>query len=396
MSSTPVIRLRGDKERSLLRRHPWIFSGAILREDAGIEPGQTVDVVGEDHAFLARGAYSPSSQIRVRVWTFEEDETVDEGFLRRRLQVAMHARRDLVRGSTAVRMVNAESDGLPGLVVDRYGDVLVCQFLSAGVEAWRAAIIEALADLGAAACLYERSDAEVRAKEGLEQRSGLLRGQEPPALVEVVENERRYLVDVRRGHKTGFYIDQRSGRDAAQRWAGGRSVLNAFSYTGGFAVAALRGGAAGVLSIDSSRDALELARRNLELNGLADERSENVEGDVFALLRRFRDARRSFDMIVLDPPKFAESRAQLDRAARGYKDINLLAFKLLSPGGVLLTFSCSGLMQPELFQKIVADAALDARRDAQILERLEQPPDHPVATTFPEGGYLKGLVCRVA
>ncbi|HYC56226.1 MAG TPA: class I SAM-dependent methyltransferase [Candidatus Binatia bacterium] len=395
MSDLPVIRLRGDKERSLLRRHPWIFSGAILREESGIERGETVDVVGEDHSFLARGAYSPSSQIRVRVWSFEENEQIDASFLQRRIERAVSARSSLATGTTALRLVNAESDGLPGLIVDRYGDVVVCQFLAAGTERWRDVIVNAVLQATDAASIYERSDADVRSKEGLEVRTGLLAGQEPPKLVEIVEHGRRFLVDVRGGHKTGFYIDQRFGRDAAARWCGGRRVLNAFSYTGGFAVAALGGGAASVLSIDTSADALELARRNVELNACEGE-AEFVEGDVFAVLRRYRDARRSFDAIVLDPPKFADSRAQVDRAARGYKDINLLAFKLLAPGGILLTFSCSGLIAPDLFQKIVADAALDARRDAQIVERLGQPPDHPIATSFPEGAYLKGLVCRVA
>lgn len=243
--------------------------------------------------------------------------------------------------------------------------------------------------------IHERSDADVREKEGLPSRVGLMRGREAPERIRIEESDRCYLVDVREGHKTGFYLDQRLGRDAVARWSAGAEVLNAFSYTGGFSVAALRGGATRVLDVDTSAAALEMAKENVAANGLAAGRYETLEGDVFALLRKFRDSRRSFDVIVLDPPKFVDARAHLDKAARGYKDINLLAFKLLRPGGILLTFSCSGLMPPELFQKIVADAAVDARRDAALIERLSQPADHPVALPFPEGAYLKGLVCRV-
>ncbi|MBI5504383.1 MAG: class I SAM-dependent methyltransferase [Deltaproteobacteria bacterium] len=391
------LTLFSDKDRSLRRRHPWVFSGAIAREPPGLSSGQTVDVRDADGGFLARAAYSPSSQIRARVWTFDEREAVDESFFVSRIESALEARRVLVpAGQTnACRLVNAESDGLPGLVVDRYGDVVVCQFLAAGPERWRDAIVAALWRTAGATSIYERSDVEVRLKEGLISRTGLLAGAEPPQLVDIVEHGLRLAVDVRAGHKTGFYLDQRANRRAAARYAEGREVLNAFSYTGAFAVAALAAGAAKVTNVDTSSSALELGDHNIALNGLPADRVENIEADVFALLRRFRDSRRSFDMIVLDPPKFAGSRLQMDKAARGYKDINLLAFKLLRPGGVLLTFSCSGLMTPELFQKIIADAALDAGREAQIVERLGQPADHPTALAFPEGTYLKGLVCRV-
>jgi 23S rRNA (cytosine1962-C5)-methyltransferase len=295
----------------------------------------------------------------------------------------------------AVRLVNAESDGLPGVVVDRYADVVVCQFLSAGAERWREAIVDALMSESAPSAVYERSDADVRQKEGLEPRAGLLRGSEPPKHVEIREGPCRHLVDVRTGHKTGFYLDQRDNRTALRSLVAGKEVLNCFSYTGAFALHALVAGAAHVTNLDSSAAALELAEQQSLLGEIEAGRMEQIEADAFVQLRRFRDSRRSFDVIVLDPPKFAESKAQVERAARGYKDVNLLAFKLLRPGGLLMTFSCSGAIGPDLFQKIVADAALDARRDARIVGQLRQAPDHPVALAFPEGLYLKGLLCAV-
>jgi 23S rRNA (cytosine1962-C5)-methyltransferase len=395
--SRPVARVARGKEKSLLRRHPWVFSGAISEEPGRVSFGETVDLVSADGEFLARAAWSPESQIRARVWTFDESEAVDDAFFARRIEAAVRARERFAadagfRGN-AMRLVHGESDGIPGFIADRYGDTVVCQFLSAGAERWYGAIVEALASATGAASIYERSDADVRDKEGLPSRAGLVRGAEPPELVEIDESGRRYLVDVREGHKTGFYLDQRFSRDAAARWCAGREVLNAFAYTGGFSVAALAGGAARVTDVDTSGPSLALAARNVAAGGFGEDRYEAIEADVFALLRRFRDSRRSFDAIVLDPPKFVDARAHLDKGARGYKDINLLAFKLLRPGGVLLTFSCSGIVGPELFQKIVADAAVDARRDAVIMERLAQPPDHPVSLAFPEGAYLKGLVC---
>jgi 23S rRNA (cytosine1962-C5)-methyltransferase len=409
VGSSPLaaVRLAPGKEKSLLRLHPWVFSGAIADEPRRLRSGETVDLLSAGGEFLARAAWSPDSQIRARVWTFDRDEAVDEDFFRRRIARAVEARRAMAEpgrlAGNAVRLVHGESDGLPGLVVDRYGDVVVMQVLAAGVERWHAAIVSALVEATGAATVWERSDADVREKEGLVSRTGLAAGLEPAELVRIDENGRTYLVDVREGHKTGFFLDQRHGRDAAARWCRGRDVLNAFSYTGGFSVAVLSGGARSVVDVDTSADALALARRNVEANGFGggDGGGEGtggydaIEGDVFALLRRFRDSRRTFDAIVLDPPKFADARAHLDKAARGYKDINLLAFKLLRPGGVLLTFSCSGLMSSELFQKVVADAAVDARREAVLVERLAQGADHPVALPFPEGAYLKGLVCRV-
>jgi 23S rRNA (cytosine1962-C5)-methyltransferase len=295
-----------------------------------------------------------------------------------------------------VRLVNAESDGLPGIIADRYGDFLVVQFLSAGADYWKGAVVETLMRLMSVSGVYERSDAGVREKEGLPKLAGTLAGREPQDLVEIREGSCRFLVDIKRGHKTGFYLDQRENRGMIAEFARGTEMLNCFSYTGGFGVAALQAGAAKVTNVDTSAGALELARRNSEINGLDASNLESVEGDAFTVLRRWRDAGRAFDVIVLDPPKFAESQSQLARASRGYKDINLLAFKLLRPGGILFTFSCSGLMSPELFQKIVADAALDAGCDAQIIRRLAQASDHPTLLSFPEGSYLKGFICRAA
>jgi 23S rRNA (cytosine1962-C5)-methyltransferase len=393
--------LRPNRERSLLQRHPWVFAGAIRAIRGEPLPGETVDVVSSSGGFLARGAYSPSSQIAVRVWTWDEAEEVSSDFFAARLRRALAARDDgspgaAPPGPNAVRLVNAESDGLPGLIVDRYAGYVVCQFLSAGAEHWKETIVGILA---AGHCGlrggFERSDVDVREKEGLPPFVGPLFGEEPPELIEVAEHGLRYLVDVRRGHKTGFYLDQRENRRIVGGLAAGKEVLNAFAYTGGFGLAALRGGAARVVNIDSSAAALELGGRNAALNGFPPAVCEQVRADAFTELRHFRDARRAFDLIVLDPPKLAYSAAQLERAGRAYKDINLLALKLLRPGGLLVTFSCSGVVSADLFQKIVHGAALDAARPAQIVGRLCQAPDHPVLLSFPEGEYLKGLILRV-
>lgn len=393
----PALTLKPQREKSLLRRHPWVFSGAVAEVRGDPSPGATVDVVAADGSWLARAAYSPHSQIVARVWTFDAAEEIEAPFFRARLEraVALRQALGLIAPASAVRLVNAESDGLPGLVVDRYGDFLVCHFLSAGAEAWKRTIVDEMQALPPCAGVYERSDVEVREKEGLPRVTGVLAGEPPPERVLIEENGARFWIDLRHGHKTGFYLDQRDNRALLTRYAPGREVLNGFAYSGGFGVMALLGGAAHVTNVETSAAALELARLNVDVNGLDPARLTNTEGDVFAVLRQYRDARRQFDLIVLDPPKFAESRHQVERAARGYKDINLLAFKLLRPGGVLFTFSCSGAVEAALFQKIVADAALDAGREAHIVQRLTQAADHPVALNFPEGEYLKGLVCRV-
>jgi 23S rRNA (cytosine1962-C5)-methyltransferase len=392
-----TIVLKRGREKSLMRRHPWIFSGAIARVEGKPRQGETVDILAAEGAVLARGSYSPASQITVRVWTFDPQEEVTPEFFHGRLERAIDSRRALLadEGPHGVRLVNAESDGLPGIIVDLYADFIVGQFLTAGAEYWKGAVVEALSRLASVSGIYERSDADVREKEDLPKLAGVLAGAEPPDLVEIREGPCRYLVDVKRGHKTGFYLDQRENRRMMEEFAPGADALNCFSYTGGFGIAALHAGAARVTNVDSSASALELARKNAELNGLDASSLENVEADAFTIMRRWRDAGRLFDLIVLDPPKFAQSQSQLMRAGRAYKDINLLAFKLLAPGGTLLTFSCSGLVSAELFQKIVADAALDAGREAQIVRRLAQAGDHPTLLSFPEGAYLKGLICKV-
>lgn len=391
------ILLKAGREDSLARKHPWIFSGAIEKVNGQPGHGDTVEVrVSKSGKFLGRAAYSPSSQIKARMWAFD-DEAIGEAFFRRRLENALALRRDrLAEEGGGCRLVNAESDLLPGLVVDHYAGVLVIQLLTAGAERWREVLASLLRELlPAARCLYERSDAESREKEGLSPRVGLVWGEEPPEDLEIVEDGCRYGVDVRGGHKTGFYLDQRDNRARVAGYAAGREVLNAFSYTGGFGIAALTAGAKSVLNIDASAAALELARRNAERNGLDAGAFGCLEGNVFSVLRALRAEERRFDLIVLDPPKFVDSRTHLEKAARGYKDINHLACQLLRPQGMLFTFSCSGLMPTDLFQKIVADAALDAGRPAQILHRLGPPSDHPTLLAFPEGTYLKGLACRV-
>ena len=392
-----VVIVKAGREKSLLRHHPWVYASAIDRIDGSPRSGETVEIRAHNGAWLGRGAYSPNSQIAIRVWSFSTQQQVCTEFLRLRLQIAIDGRRSLLAESQtpALRLVNAESDGLPGVVVDRYGDYLVCQFTAAGAEHWKPEIVTQLRALLMCTGIYERSDVDVREKEGLPPYVGPLWGETPPPLLQMHEHRCRFWVDTQHGHKTGFYLDQRDNRETVARRCAGAEVLDTFAYTGAFAVAALVAGAQRVTAIDSSAEALQLAARNAELNGLASDALECMQGDAFQLLRRFRDSGRTFDAIVLDPPKFAAARSQLAGAARGYKDINLLAFKLLRRDGILATFSCSGVMPTELFQKIVADAALDAGREVQILRRLTQAPDHPVVLSFPEGSYLKGLLCRV-
>jgi 23S rRNA (cytosine1962-C5)-methyltransferase len=391
----PAIILKPGREKSLLRRHPWIFSGGVEQVEGEPRPGETVDLLASNGEFLARASYSPSSQIRARVWTFEEDEAVDQDFFRRRIRSAidMRARSRLEALSNAYRLVYAESDGISGLIVDRYGETLVLQSLTAGTEFWKETLGNVLLEETGASSLFERSDADVRELEGLAPRTGVLRGDLPSPALRITEHGLKFHVNLESGHKTGFYLDQRDNRLGVRELSHGSDVLDCFCYTGGFTVNALAGGAASVLSIDSSAEALALCEKNIALNNLDPARQTSQEGDVFQLLRRLRDEGRSFDIIILDPPKFAPTTAQVERAARAYKDINLFAFKLLRPGGTLVTFSCSGGIDADLFQKIVAGAALDARADAQIVEHLWQAPDHPISLHFPEGAYLKGLVC---
>ena len=390
-----TIILKPGRDESLQRHHPWVFSGAVSEVKGNPSPGQTVNVCACDGTWIATGAYSAHSQISVRIWSFTPGETITGLFFRKQLEYAIAARSPLLEGGdlTACRLVNAESDGLPGLVVDRYNDFLVCQFLSSGAAFFKDVIVHQLADITHAKGIFDRSDTDTRTLEGLEPSVGTLWGEDPPELIEITEHGMRFQVDVRRGHKTGFYLDQCENRMAVKEFSKGAEVLNCFSYTGAFGLAALKGGALQVTNIESSPDAVALGLTNAGLNGM-DQKFLTIEDDVFLVLRSLRDADKKFDLIILDPPKFAASAKQVAGASRGYKDINLLAFKLLKPGGTLFTFSCSGHITVELFGKIVADAALDAKREAQIIRRLGQSSDHPVRLAFPEGSYLKGLICK--
>lgn len=392
----PALLLKPGREKSLLRRHPWIFSGAIHHVDEEPASGATVDLLSSEKRFLARASYSPTSQIRARVWTFE-DEVVDKEFFRRRIRSAieMRQRSKVESQSNAYRLIYAESDYIPGLIVDQYDNVLVLQSLTAGSEYWKETLADLLLEETGLATIYERSDADVRDLEGLTTLAGPLRGQFSSFQFSINEHNLNFIVNLSSGHKTGFYLDQRMNRLRVRELAKDKDVLDCFCYTGGFTVNALAGGAKSVVAIDSSEDALALAKENIASNDLPADKATFIEGDVFQLLRRFRDENRTFDMIVLDPPKFAPTSAHAEKAARAYKDINLLAFKLLRSNGVLVTFSCSGGVDSALFQKIVAGAALDAgaNAEAQIVEYLAQAADHPVSLHFPEGAYLKGLVC---
>lgn len=386
--------LKPGRDKSVKRRHPWVFSGALARVGGAPQPGATVAVQTANGERLALAAYSPHSQIRARVWTWS-DEPVDGGFIAARIRAAALRRADLelAHPGGSVRLLHGEADGLPGIVADRYGAVVVVQLLSAGAEFWREAICDALAGLPGVTGVWERSEGDARALEGLPERTGAVRGVVPES-VEIVEHGVRYALALAGGQKTGFYLDQRDNRARVRAYARGAEVLDCFCYTGGFALNAAAAGATRVLAIDSSGPALEAARAHAALNGGAP--IEWLEADVFQALRRLRDQGRQFDLIVLDPPKFAPTAAHAERAARAYKDINLLGFKLLKPGGRLMTYSCSGGVSAELFQKIVAGAALDAGADARIEGWLHAAPDHPVALAVPESEYLKGLLCLKA
>jgi len=390
--------LKTGRGKSLYRRHPWIFSGAVERVSGNPGVGETVKILSSQGEALGYAAYSPQSSIRARMWNYACQEKVDEAFIANRIKAAIKRRVDqhlLDDDNDSCRLIYAESDEIPGLIVDQYAQVLVAQFLSTGVVRWKEPILEQLKKAAGINSIYERSDVEVRKLEGLSIEKGPLSGQVPEEPVQILENGKKFLADIVNGQKTGFYLDQRDNRRAIQKYTQGRSVLNCFSYTGAFSVYALEGAAEKVVSIDSSASANEMAQRNVSLNKLRIDNNEYITGDVFKELRLLRDKAISFDMIILDPPKFAPTASQVQSAARGYKDINLLAFKLLNPGGILATFSCSGGLDRQLFQKIVADAALDAGVNARILEQLTQGMDHPIALNFPEASYLKGFICRV-
>ncbi len=386
------IRLREGKDRSLLRRHPWVFEGSIAKGKA--DAGETVRVEAADGSFLCWASFSPESLIRVRAWSFDEKERIDAAFFERRIAAALALRARMPIDSDAVRLIHGEADGLPGLIVDRYGDTLSAQFLSAGTERWKQTIADLLLAQTGLTRIYERSDANVRTLEGMEAVTGWLRGDGPTELV-ISENSWKLSLDVAEGHKTGYYLDQRDNRRKfaeVVKHYGCRSVLNCFSYTGGFSVAALAGGATEVISVDSSGPALARANAHVTLNGFDPAHHTALDADVNHTLRDMLRQGRSFDAIVLDPPKFAPTAAHAERAARAYKDINRLGLMLLKPGGLLFSFSCSGGVGPELFHKIVAGAGIDAGADGLILDRVGATPDHPQTIYFPEGEYLKGLL----
>ncbi|MCU1398127.1 MAG: SAM-dependent methyltransferase [Acidimicrobiales bacterium] len=388
----PTLVLRPGREKSVRRLHPWIFSGGVARVDGQPAAGATVRVTASTGEVLGRASYAPASQLRARLWTFDADTEVDDELVTARVLAAAARRSNLVGITDAARLVFSEADGVPGVIADRYADTVVVQLGSAGADHWRDVVADALFSLPGVHCVYERSDIDARQREDLPPRTGLLRGDEPAAETIITERGVRYAVGFTEGQKTGFYLDQRDARAVVADVAAGRSVLNAFSYTGAFGVIAAANGAREVTSLDSSGPALAGARRNAELNGV--EAGEMIEGDAFSELRTLRDRAKQFDLIILDPPKLAQTEAQVARATRAYKDLNLLAAKLLAPGGILMTFSCSGGVSAELFQKVVAGAALDAKRTLRIVGRLDQASDHPVPLSFPEAAYLKGLVLQ--
>ncbi|MCG6274962.1 class I SAM-dependent methyltransferase [Vibrio vulnificus] len=395
--SAAIYLVKG-REKSVVRRHPWIFSRGIDRVEGNPQLGETVDVYGHDGKWLAKAAYSPESQIRARVWSFEKQD-INKAFFVKRIQDAQLLREDVIErdGLTGYRLIAAESDGMPGVTIDRYQNFFVCQLLSAGAEHQKQNIVDALIEVFPDCNVYERSDVSVRKKEGLQETTGVLHGEMPPKSVVIEENGVKISIDIVGGHKTGFYLDQRDSRQQAMKYVKDKEVLNCFSYTGGFGLYALKGGAKRVINADVSQPALDTAKFNAELNefDISKKRAVFLNADVFKLLREYRDQGTKFDVVIMDPPKFAESKAQLNGACRGYKDINMLAMQILNPGGTLLTYSCSGLMDQVLFQKIIADAAVDAGRSVKFVERFEQAADHPTDTAYPEGFYLKGFACKV-
>jgi 23S rRNA (cytosine1962-C5)-methyltransferase len=390
------ITLKVEREKSMLRRHPWIFEGAIEKTEGIIRSGDTVDILASDGTWLAKAAYSPESQIRARVWSFTKSEVIDNAFFKRKLEQALARKQEILKkhNTNAFRLIAAEADGLPGITIDVYVNVVVVQLLSAGAEKHRSKILWSILQLFPDAIVHERSDVDVRKKEGLTPLVQTLHGELPDSVI-IEENGVKICVDLINGHKTGFYLDQRENRRIAASYCDGKTVLNCFSFTGTFGLYALAAGATQIINVDASESALTLSAKNVSINGLDERKVTHLKRDVFELLREYKEAGTKFDVIVLDPPKFVSSKHNLSKASRGYKDINRLALSLLNENGTLLTFSCSGLMPQDLFQKIVADAALDAQRDVFFVQRLAQSEDHPVSGNFPEGYYLKGLVCKV-
>jgi 23S rRNA (cytosine1962-C5)-methyltransferase len=385
------IFLKPGRERPVLNGHPWIFSGAIERIEGDLESVGVADIFDSKKNWLARGYFNPNSQIRVRLLTWQK-ETIDGGFFARRLAQALaFRRRHLPASTTAYRIVNGEGDFLPGLIVDRYGDFLVCQFFTAGMAQFKNEIVEYFKADNSIKGIFDRSDGRVGDEEGLEPSVGVLSGEAPPELITIKETDFQFLIDVRRGQKTGFFLDQRDSRAFILAVAQNQTVLNCFSYTGAFSVYAFGGKAKEVITLDSSKPALEIAEQNIELNRFAGANGELLKGDAFAYLK---ETDRKFDLIILDPPSLAHRRSDVAAASGGYKFLNLHAIKHLNPGGMLLTFSCSQHVPADLFQKIVFGAAVDAHRKMSIIKRLSAPIDHPVSLHHPEGEYLKGLALR--
>lgn len=388
----PVCKLNKGRERSLQNRHPWIFSGAIQYMEEDVQPGAVVDVQSADGNFLARGYFNPNSQIRVRVLTFN-DETIDTAFFAWRLRRAASWRRSLLEDDTdAFRLCNSEGDFLPGLIVDKYGDYIVVQLLTTGIESLRQPITDAISEVFSPIGIYEKSEGGYRKEEGLAQESGVLFGQEPPDLLRITECGLPFYVDIKNGQKTGFFLDQRKSRQMARSLSDGRTVLNCFGYSGAFTVACLAGGAKKVITIDTSQTALDIAKENVAFNGFDVNDEDYVKADVFMFLREFSG---STDFIILDPPGFAKSRASLQKASRAYKDINFNSIKMLPDTGLLMSFSCSGHVNTDLFQKIMFAASQDAERNLQILSKISNGIDHPINIYHPEGEYLNGFLCRV-
>jgi 23S rRNA (cytosine1962-C5)-methyltransferase len=397
MARVPIVRLHKDRDRSLRRRHPWVYSGAVERVEGEPGSGGVIRLVDHQGQFLGWAYFNARSQILARVLDWEESASINDSWWRSRVIESIDRRRDLpaLRECNVCRLVHSEADGVPGLIVDRYGEWLVVQALTAGVERVKGVIVEALVEASKPLGVFERSDAEARKLEGLGAAVGRLAGEEPPDRVEVAEGDHRFLVDIRNGQKTGFYIDQRDNRRFIAEYVGGKKVLDLFSYTGGFSVYALRGGASHVTLVESSVPALRLAEANLLSNRADPSRFELVQGNAFETARSLGEAGQYFDVVIVDPPKLAQSRAQVDKAERAYKDVNLSGMKLVGPGGILATFSCSGAIGTEHFSRIVSWASVDAGRGVQILQRLSQGADHPTTPAFPESEYLKGLICRV-
>lgn len=391
------IYLKPGRDKSALQRHPWIFSGAIGKATKDIEPGKIVKVLDNKGVFVAYGYYNARSQIRIRLLEWNEQKTIDDNWWQAHIKESIERRAKMASDNrnNAYRLVYGEADLLPGLIVDKYADFVVIQVLTAGIEKIKDIIITILNDTLSPRGIYERSDVETRSIEGLPETAGLLSGQPPPDLLEISENGLKYRVDIKSGQKTGFYLDQRDNRQAAAAFASGCEVLDCFSYTGGFAVNALAAGAKSVTMVDSSAQSLKLAEDNIQLNGFDLSNVELIGGDVFRVLRDFRTNGRKFDMVILDPPKFAPTKSDLKRALSGYKDINMLAMNLLRPNGILATFSCSGAVDPHTLQTVLFWAAGDASRPVQILKSLSQGLDHPRLVSFPESEYLKGFICRV-